>query len=154
MISSLLQAYRGKARISRGEFLVGFVGVYLAFVLVLYIHSKFRSIELGVWWVIERSALELLLVLMLIPLAMARLRDINWSSLFAFLLLPAWAFGTRNMVIYDLLWNEPGGVSGAPITIGGVLTGVVLLMFLVLFIKQPNSNKTLNEPEGDGKAFI
>ena len=145
MIKRLLATYFRAIKISRVEFVVGIIALYVGLAAVTYVYSQYLSIERAVAsYLVGKSILELLFFVALAPLVIARLRDIHWPLYLAFILFPVWLFGLRNIIIYDAIWNESRGVSGLPLTIGGTSTIVALGLVLVLLFKKSNSSKSLN----------
>lgn len=104
--------------------------------LATYIHSRYLAPGQGpVVYVVGQSAVELLFLMIVAPLMIARLRALGWPVTLAMILMPAWLFGPRNMALYDAAWNTGDGLWGVPYIIGGIsAAGAVILLLLLLVV--------------------
>jgi len=113
-------------------------------------YSHFVDIKaLGVTYLIGKSFLELLFLVSITPLFMARLRDINWPVLFSLILFPYWLFSLKNIVIYLMVFGHDRS-SGVPEMFGASLAIVTIVLLLILVFKKSNSNNALQPTAESG----
>ena len=137
-ISNLKTIFMKDSAINRFEFLIGVVAAYLIFAAISYGYFYlFRSAEIpDIWYLVGKSIFELMFLVILVPISIARLNDINWSKMFVLLYFPCWIFGIRNVIIYDMAFNESRGFGGMwYVYLTSVLALLAVVLFLVLLFK-------------------
>ena len=146
MLSKVFACYRQKCRLSRIEFLFGFVLISFLSLVTFWVYTSFVSIEkYQTSYLVGKSLIELLVYVLLMPIIAGRFRDIGWSPYFVLLLIPIWLFTARNLIIYMKLKNIPS-FNSPVIFYVEIISAVVLLITLVcMLLFKADSNKTLNK---------
>jgi len=144
MLKKILDCYRPNARLNRTEFIFSWaLFVLLAYALFL-VFSSIVSIEIyPVKYLIGKSILELILYLVMIPICMARLRDITWPTYIAYGVIPVWLFTTRNLIIYMHLNDIEAFQSVIMFYVELTLAIMFLFILICIFLVKSNSNQIL-----------
>ena len=154
MIKNIANTFTKTTRINRTEFVVGVVSLYLVLVLVVLVYSYYFDIQgLGVNYLVGKSVIELVFLVAITPLFMARLRDINWPVMVSMILFPLWLFDVRNIVVYLMLSGQKQS-SGLPETLGIGLAIITIGLLLILIFKKSNSNKAPQPTPKSGAAEL
>jgi len=134
VIHELLATYREDTALSRAEFAAGVAAAAALLLLATLVHVRFLAADASLLYLIGQSSLELVFLLAITPLVLARLRDLRWPATLATILMPVWLFGPRNLALYDAAWNTGRGLWDVPPMIGNLsaAAALVLLVFLVV----------------------
>lgn len=147
MIDKFLATYRGNAPLPRAEFTAGVAAAAALLLLATFVHVSILAADGSVLYLIGQSFLELVFLLAVAPLVLARLRDLRWPATLAMILMPVWLFGPRNLALYDAAWNTGRGLWDVPSMIGRVSTAAALALLLLL-IFMPSGTDTARTGRG------
>ncbi|WP_428624588.1 hypothetical protein [Sedimenticola sp.] len=139
MIRKILYAYRMNAKIGRKEFITALIPLIFGYLFFYFVGENLWSSygDLDVYYLIAQSTLELLFWIFLAALSVARLKDMGWPKYLALAYIPLWFFGKRNLVIYDLLWNNSEGLTGMWLLWLPVILSVTCLVVLAALAAMP-----------------
>jgi uncharacterized membrane protein YhaH (DUF805 family) len=131
MLSRILLSYKSGEKLNRIEFLAGQILISSVFIAVNWLYLiLYEESQIDVAYLIGKSLLVIVLSILLLPLLIARLRDMGWNPLWSILVFPTQLVQTRNLVIYMEL-NEIESISSLTFF---AVEALFTLIFLVLFI--------------------
>jgi len=130
MLGQILLSYKSKVKLNRVEFFVGQVLFSAVSIAVLWLHYNLYGLgQVDASYLIGKSFLGFVLSLLILPLFLARLRDMGWNLYLALLIFPSQIVNTRNLIIY----MEVKGVESLNSLTFFMVELAVSLMFLILF---------------------
>lgn len=89
MISKLMSCYQMGAILNRKEFLISQITFGVVSLLVFWFYRDyFYGGQIDVSYLISKSILEFSFCVLVLPLFMARLKDMDWSPYFVFFIFP------------------------------------------------------------------
>jgi len=124
MIINILNAYQSRSRLGRLEFVIGVIAVGVLFgVLTVALQKAFFS-QPDRSYLIFKAAVGVLATILVLPLVIARLRDISWHPLVSLLIFVPIPFDPKWLIL-------SAAEGGASIPMPG---WVILLQPIVFFV--------------------
>ncbi len=130
-LRKIQSCYWSSSKLNRLEFFIATVIISIISIGLFWVYSSLVSIEhYQVKYLMGKSIFELIICIAMIPIYIARLRDMNWPIYIAYGVIPVWLFTTRNLIIYMSLNNIK--IFKSPVIF---YTEIILgLLFLSVFI--------------------
>lgn len=139
---SLSSLVRLRCQLSRKEFF-WLVACVLLFTLGIYIMTEwlfhFRTID----HLTIRALCEFLSYIAICLLAIARLKDIEISRLWAIIILMPWFFDIRNMILFNHYFNDSQSISPS-VTYLSFFVAIVSLIFIIFLLFKPGKSSGKN----------
>ena len=149
MISEIFNSYRFRSQLGRLPFVLSLVtlaiGLKLTYYALLsaYAHEAVYGSTNSEKYLIAAYGVNVLLALALLPLCVARLRNIGWSPYWAIFILLSLLVSPWHMIIAAL--NDAGIISTSYYFSGFNMIGSIVLLwfvFVLAFHKGANRNET------------